>query len=98
MSNNTKKSNSKAKIYILGFVLLFVALYLYIYVVPRVSDIFVETYIAEYGTLEIVSGTFDKKLTAEKSREYFLRGSLSEREARLLRLRERVAIPRREES
>ena len=52
MSNNTKKSNSKAKIYILGFVLLFVALYLYIYVVPRVSDIFVETYIAEYGTLE----------------------------------------------
>lgn len=52
MSNNTKKSNSKAKICILGFVLLFVALYLYIYVVPRVSDIFVETYIAEYGTLE----------------------------------------------
>lgn len=46
MSNNTKKSNSKAKIYILGFVLLFAALYLYIYVVPRVSDIFVETYIA----------------------------------------------------
>ena len=32
---------------------MFIGLYAYIYIVPSVSDIFVETYIAEYGTLEI---------------------------------------------
>lgn len=46
------KKKSKTKIYIIGFILLFVILYVYIYVVPRVSDIFTETYTAEYGNLE----------------------------------------------
>ena len=91
----------------MGFVLLFVALYLYIYVVPRVSDIFVETYIAEYGTLEsgveadclfVRDETVYSAGSAGKIERVLSRGSLSEREARLLRLRERVAIPRREES
>lgn len=52
MNTDKKKNNSKAKIYILGFLLLFAVLYVYIYIVPQVSDIFVDTYVAEYGTLE----------------------------------------------
>ena len=52
MNTEKTKKNAKAKIYILGFLLLFAALYIYIYIVPRVSDIFVNTYVAEYGTLE----------------------------------------------
>ena len=52
MNDDKKKNNSKAKIYILGFLLLFAALYVYIYIVPQVSDIFVDTYLAEYGTIE----------------------------------------------
>ncbi len=53
MKNNSKqKKNLKIQIYIAIFVLLFAALYVYIYIVPRVSDIFVDTYVAEYGTLE----------------------------------------------
>lgn len=49
------KINRKAKIRIgiIVYVILFAALYLCIYVIPKVSDIFVETYVAEYGTLEI---------------------------------------------
>lgn len=45
--------NTRLKILIGIFILLFIGLYVYIYIVPRVSDIFVDTYIAEYGTLEI---------------------------------------------
>lgn len=52
MSNQTTKKKSRTKIWILGFIILFAVLYIYIYIVPRVSDIFVETYVAEYGTLE----------------------------------------------
>lgn len=52
MNTEKTKKNSKAKIYVLGFLLLFAALYVYIYIVPQVSDIFVDTYVAEYGTLE----------------------------------------------
>lgn len=33
--------------------ILLAALYIGIYIIPKVSDIFVETYVAEYGTLEI---------------------------------------------
>ena len=51
-NNDAQSTKSKAKIYIVAYVLIFVALYVYIYIVPRVSDIFVDTYIAEYGTLE----------------------------------------------
>lgn len=50
-AQNTKKK-SKTKIMIAGGVLLFVLLYVYIYIMPHVSDAFVETYVAEYGTLE----------------------------------------------
>ncbi len=59
------KTNRKAKIRIgiILYVILFAALYLCIYVVPKVSDIFVETYVAEYGTLEI----------GEKSEALFVR-------------------------
>lgn len=38
---------------IIVFVLLFIALYIIIYIVPTVFDIFKQTYIAEYGTLEV---------------------------------------------
>ena len=48
-----KSKNLKFKILAVVLVLLFIGLYAYIYIVPSVSDIFVETYIAEYGTLEI---------------------------------------------
>ncbi len=47
-----KNSNIKSKIWIAAAVLLFILLYLYIYVVPNVSDIFVDTYTAEYGSLQ----------------------------------------------
>ena len=48
-----KSKNLKFKILAVLLVLLFIGLYACIYIVPSVSDIFVETYIAEYGTLEI---------------------------------------------
>ena len=38
---------------VLIFALLFIAFYVLIYVVPTVSDIFQQTYIAEYGTLDV---------------------------------------------
>ncbi len=37
----------------LVYLLLCIVLYVCIYVVPKVSDIFVETYVAEYGSLQI---------------------------------------------
>lgn len=50
-----KANNSRKKYIIAGAVLLIVAVVLYfrIYVAPKVSDIFVEDYIAEYGTLDV---------------------------------------------
>ena len=47
--------NQKAKfrIGVLVYLLLCIVLYVCIYVVPKVSDIFVETYVAEYGSLQI---------------------------------------------
>ncbi len=48
-----KTKNNKIRIWIAAFIVLFVILYLCIYIVPTVSDIFVTTYRAEYGTLEI---------------------------------------------
>ena len=49
------KMNQKAKfrIGVLIYLLLCLALYVCIYIVPKVSDIFVETYVAEYGSLQI---------------------------------------------
>ena len=47
------KKKTKTKILAALFILAFIALYIYIYIVPTVSDIFTETYSAEYGTLEI---------------------------------------------
>ena len=38
---------------LLAYAVVFVILYVIIYVVPRVSGIFLETYTAEYGTLEV---------------------------------------------
>ena len=38
---------------ILAYVVIFVILYSVIYIVPRVSDIFLKTYTAEYGVLEV---------------------------------------------
>lgn len=68
MNKKTQNNNSKWKICIIGFLLIFAALYIYIYVVPRVSDIFVETYVAEYGTLE--SGVETKCLFVRDERVY----------------------------
>lgn len=47
------KKKTKTKILTALLILVFIALYIYIYIVPTVSDIFTETYSAEYGTLEI---------------------------------------------
>lgn len=47
-----KTKNNKLKIMIAAYVLFFIVLFVVIYVVPRVSDIFVETYTAQYGLLE----------------------------------------------
>lgn len=47
------KINFTAKKGLLIFAALFIILYIIIYIVPTVSDIFTQTYIAEYGTLEV---------------------------------------------
>lgn len=49
----TKKTTKGTKRTILIYLLILAALYVVIYVVPQVSDIFVETYTAEYDTLQV---------------------------------------------
>ena len=48
-----KKTTKGTKRTIFIYLLALVLLYVVIYVVPQVSDIFVETYTAEYGTLQV---------------------------------------------
>lgn len=48
-----KKLNLTTKKGLIIFLALFIILYLIIYIVPKVFDIFTQTYIAEYGTLEV---------------------------------------------
>ena len=48
-----KIKNNRLKLMILAYVVIFVILYAVIYIVPRVSDIFLKTYTAEYGVLEV---------------------------------------------
>lgn len=48
-----KKNNITTKQATVIFVVLFIVFYALIYVVPTVSDIFKQTYIAEYGTLDV---------------------------------------------
>ena len=48
-----KVKTNKFRIAIVVFVLLFCLLYFMIYVAPKVSDAFVETYVCEYGTLDV---------------------------------------------
>ena len=68
-----KTKKNKLKLIILAYAAIFVILYIIIYIVPRVSGIFLETYTAEYGILEVsTESTFvtvrDEKLcTAENS-------------------------------
>ena len=52
-----KRTTKGTKRTIFLFLLILAALYVVIYVVPQVSDIFVETYSAEYGTLQIKEET-----------------------------------------
>ena len=48
-----KTKSNRLKLMLLAYAVVFVILYVIIYVVPRVSGIFLETYTAEYGTLEV---------------------------------------------
>ena len=48
-----KTKKNKLKLTILAYAAIFVILYIIIYIVPRVSGIFLETYTAEYGLLEV---------------------------------------------
>ncbi|MBQ8562395.1 MAG: hypothetical protein IJ443_00715 [Firmicutes bacterium] len=48
-----KKTTKGTKRTIFIYLLILVVLYVIIYIVPQVSDIFVETYTAEYGTLQV---------------------------------------------
>lgn len=48
-----KHSNMTTKKGIAIFAVLFIVFYALIYVIPTVSDIFTQTYIAEYGTLDV---------------------------------------------
>ena len=50
---NKAKINFTAKKGLIVFFILFILLYTIIYIVPTVFDIFTQTYIAEYGTLEV---------------------------------------------
>ena len=47
-----KTKKNKLKIMISAYALVFIVLFVIIYVVPRVSNIFMETYTAQYGILE----------------------------------------------
>lgn len=53
MSKQAKKPNSLTKILIVIFLIAVVGLSLYIYLVPKVSDILTDKYTAEYGTLSV---------------------------------------------
>lgn len=48
-----KTKKNSLKLWIAVFLIVFVGLYIFIYVIPRVSDIFIDTYTAEYGTIQI---------------------------------------------
>ena len=48
-----KTKKNRLKVMILAYVVFFAALYVIIYIVPQVSGIFLKTYTAEYGLLEI---------------------------------------------
>ena len=48
-----KSKKNRLKLMILAYVAIYVILYVIIYIVPRVSGIFLETYTAEYGLLEV---------------------------------------------
>jgi len=52
-----KKATKGTKRTIFIYLLVLVVFYVVIYIVPQVSDIFVETYTAEYGTLQIQDET-----------------------------------------
>ena len=52
-----KRTTKGTKRTIFLFLLILAVLYVVVYVVPQVSDIFVETYSAEYGTLQIKEET-----------------------------------------
>lgn len=52
-----KKMTKGTKRTILIYLLILVVFYIVIYVVPQVSDVFLDTYIAEYGTLEVKEET-----------------------------------------
>ena len=53
MMKTKNKKKTRNKIWAVLFILAFIGLYVYIYIVPRVTDAFMETYSAEYGTLEL---------------------------------------------
>ncbi len=48
-----RKTTKGTKKIVVIYLLIVIALYVFIYVVPQLSDMFVETYTAQYGTLEI---------------------------------------------
>ena len=50
---DTKGNRKKTVIAIAVFLIVVIVLYLRIYIAPKVSDIFVEDYTAEYGTLDV---------------------------------------------
>ena len=61
-----KTKNNRLKLMLLAYAVVFVILYVIIYVVPRVSGIFLETYTAEYGTLEVSQESSDMAVRDEK--------------------------------
>ena len=51
MKKTRKKLQGKSAVIL--FFIVFAVLYTIIYIVPKVTDIFVQTYTAEYGTMEM---------------------------------------------
>ncbi len=87
-----KKSKNNYKLWAFIYFLLLVILYIAIYVVPKVSNIFVRTYTAEYGTLEI---TVDSRYLAVRTEKLYTadgEGSVSRvaSEGSLLRAHSRI--------
>lgn len=88
-----KKTTKGTKRTIFIYILILVAFYVGIYIVPQVSDIFVETYSAEYGVLQVKDETTclfvrdEKVYTADNSgsvERVISRGSLMRSGARIV--------------
>lgn len=90
MEKRQKKKGTKRKVLI--YLLIVVIFYIAIYILPQVSDIFVETYHAEYGTLETTDEAECLFVRSEKLYYASNGGSVNRvaKQGRLMRIRSHI--------